>query len=96
MSDTLICEVCQKPIAGEPVRTVAGEPAHSDCLEDDGEEITPGDVEGVREEVLDDDRLDDADEEYEAGWIDAVIEMDRMLNDPEHWAEDDADYDITD
>jgi len=91
----MICSVCQTPIAGEPVRTVAGEPAHSDCLED-GDEITPGDVEGVREEVLDDDRLDDADEEYEAGWIDAVIEMDRMLTDPAHWAEDDADYDITD
>ncbi|WP_256394097.1 hypothetical protein [Natronoarchaeum rubrum] len=92
----MICSVCQTPISGTPRRTVGGEPAHSDCLEDDGDDITPGDVEGAREELLDDDRLDDASEEYAAGWIDAAIAFDRLLTDPEHGAEDDAAYGVTD
>lgn len=32
----MICDICQRPISGEPSRTPAGEPAHDyDCLEDD-------------------------------------------------------------
>jgi len=51
-------------------------------------DITPGDVEGVREELLDDlDEMVPADygdasrEAYRAGWIDAAITMDRRLTD---------------
>lgn len=43
--------------------------------------ITRGDVEGVREELLDQ-LPDDAPEEYRAAWIDAVIAFDRKLTDP--------------
>lgn len=82
----MICHHCQTPIGAEdPVRTVAGEPAHSGCLldEDEFEDITPGDVEGVRETLLEDDRLEEASDEYSAGWIDALIAMDMALTDPE-------------
>lgn len=49
-------------------------------------DITPGDVEGVREQMLDDldemipaDYADGSREAYRAAWIDAVITMDRRL-----------------
>jgi len=53
-------------------------------------DITPDDVEGVREELLDDldemvpaDHGDASREAYRAGWIDAAITMDRRLTDRE-------------
>ena len=46
-------------------------------------DITRGDVEGVRQDLLKSDRLDDASAEYRAGWIDALIAMDLALTDPE-------------
>lgn len=46
-------------------------------------DITRGDVEGVRQDLLESDRLDDASAEYRAGWIDALIVMDLALTDPE-------------
>lgn len=80
-----ICDVCQTPIGEDDVQeeTVAGEPAHSDCLEavDELEDIAPGDVEGVREDLLEQ-VPDDAPEKYRAAWIDAVIAFDRRLTDP--------------
>lgn len=53
------------------------------------EDTTIGDVEGVRERLLDDDRLDEASEEYRAGWVDALIAMDMALTDPEFFETDD-------
>lgn len=87
VTDTTICHWCQQPIGDEdPVRTVAGEAVHSDCVlgsELLNDDITPGDVEGVRERLLDDDRLEEASTEYRAGWIDAAIAFDMLLTDPE-------------
>jgi len=47
-------------------------------------DITPSDVEGVREDVFND-IPEGATDEYRAGWIDAVIEFDRRLTDPEFY-----------
>ena len=43
--------------------------------------ITPSDVEGVREDLLEE-LPDDAPTEYRAAWIDAVIAFDRRLTEP--------------
>ena len=77
----MICDVCQRPLGDdEPTeRTVAGEPAHDDCLE--RATITPGDVEGVREELLEG-IPEDASDEFRTAWIDATIAFDRRLTDP--------------
>ena len=48
-------------------------------------EINGDDVEAAREQALDWlDNMDDA-ESYEAGWIDGVVMMDRLLTDPEYF-----------
>ena len=48
-------------------------------------EINGDDVEAAREQALDWlDNMDD-DESYEAGWIDGVVMMDRLLTDPEYF-----------
>ena len=86
----MICHDCQQPIGEDetPVRTVGGEPVHPDCLEDDEPpDITPADVEGVREEVLDS-IPDGASDEARSVAIDAVIEFDRRLTDPEFFRND--------
>ncbi|ELZ05577.1 hypothetical protein [Natrialba aegyptia] len=82
----LVCHVCQTPIVDQdPVRTVAGEPAHSDCLQESElvEDITAGDVEGVRQTLFQDPRLEEASAEYAAGWVDALIAMDMALTNPD-------------
>jgi len=50
-------------------------------------DITPSDVEGVREDVFND-IPEGATDEYRAGWIDAVIEFDRRLTDPEFYRDE--------
>lgn len=49
------------------------------------DDITPGDVERVRDNLMDEleGRLDEKGAEYRAGYIDAVIEMDLGLTQPE-------------
>ena len=54
-------------------------------------DVTTGDIEGVREDLLD--RLpDDVDEHYRTGYIDAVIAFDRRLTEPAHLPKDAPEY----
>ncbi len=87
----MICDVCQQPISDADVqeRTITGEPAHASCLTDRPADITAGDVEGAREMLLDDDRLEEASAEYRAGWVDALIALDLALTNPEALRSDD-------
>lgn len=48
--------------------------------------ITPADVEGVREALLE--KHEDAPEEYRAAWVDAVIAFDRHLTEPDSFRDD--------
>lgn len=84
-----ICHHFQTPIGEDDVQeeTAAGEPAHKDCLEDEPPTITPADVEGVREQVLDS-IPDYTSDEARSVAIDAVVEFDRRLTDPAFFRDD--------
>ena len=66
-----ICHVCQTPV-DVPIRTMAGEPAHAECIPDAVETARESTLEGCPPEAT---------EEYRAGWIDATIAFDRRLTD---------------
>lgn len=87
----MICDVCQQPMGDVegPPRTAAGEPAHAECLLEHKRDVAAGAIENARETLLDDDRLGEASDEYEAGWVDALIAMDLLLTDPTAFYDDD-------